>query len=70
MSRVGSPHSVTIERRIIPLVRVRSEAIAEARTTAEKLGAYWNSLGSASPAPEARARALAGLMEIESEGMR
>jgi len=66
MLKAGGAHVVKIERRVIPKVRVRSEAIATARTTAEKVEAYWQSLGAAAPATEARGRALAKLADLES----
>jgi len=61
-------HAVVVERRIIPTTRVRSEAITTARTTAEKLGAFWASLNSSGPSEMQRTRALERLGELETEG--
>jgi len=58
-------HSVQVDKRILPSERVRSEAIGLARTTAEKVGAYWDSLESGQPDPAQRTRALTCLEKLE-----
>lgn len=59
-------HCVVVERRITPRNRVRSEAIQSARTDAERLEAWWETLDNAPDAAE-RERLLARLAVLTSE---
>lgn len=58
-------HGVRVERRLVPTTRVRSEAIVTARTTAEKLAAYWGTLGVQAPTDAQRTACLARLDDLE-----
>ncbi|MCW5893321.1 MAG: hypothetical protein KIT14_22635 [bacterium] len=58
---------VQVDRSIVPTVRTRSEEIRTARTTADKVNAWWDSLGETGPAPEQRERALRWLPRIEAK---
>lgn len=58
-------HSVKIDARTIVTSRVRSLEIQAAKTTAEKVSAYWTAKG-AEIAPSVRERLLDKLSEIES----
>lgn len=59
---------VQCERRIVPREAVRSTAVVEARASAEKVTAYWDSLGEAGPDAETRRRCLDKLAELEAGG--
>ncbi len=66
--KAAGAHDVKLQRRMLPTTRVRSEAIATARTTAEKLEALWATLAPENrPSDEARARLLAKLAELERD---
>jgi exonuclease SbcD len=56
---------VKIDSRILPVTRVRSEAIAEASTTADRLRAWWATRGDQPPRAE---QVLAKLGQLESAG--
>lgn len=58
---------VKLQRRPTPTVRVRSEAILTAHTMAEKVSAYWQSLGQGAPDAATRARCLEKLAAVEQE---
>lgn len=59
-------HSVKVERRILPKVRIRSEAITKAVTLEDQLNAYFDSLQDPPP-EEQRSRVLSKLSELHSE---
>ena len=63
-------HAVKVEPKVIPTNRVRSEAIGHARTSAERIQAYWDSLGAGAPTAEDRARCIEKLTEIAVDGQR
>lgn len=65
--RFGGAHSVVVDPTVVPLQRVRSEAIQHARTNEERLAAWWESLGDAAPDAATRDRMLAKLADIEAE---
>jgi exonuclease SbcD len=60
----GGAHSVTLDPRMTPASRVRCEAIRTARTTAEKLNAYWTAQGHKPDRAEAITEKL-GQLEAE-----
>lgn len=64
--RADGAASVVVDPRIVPTVRVRSEAIRTAVTDEDKLRAYWQSLGDAAPSVEQQARCLARLVELRA----
>lgn len=68
--RAAGAEAWKIERRTVPTSRVRSEAIIAARTTAEKVQAYWQALGETAPGAEACDRMLGKLEALEHEAAR
>ena len=60
-------HTVVVEPKIVPKQRTRSEAIRTARTNAERLAAWWDSLGALAPRPVDRERLLDMLPLLEAE---
>jgi len=59
-------HRVVVERKLVPLQRVRSAAIQAARTNAERLAAWWETLGAQAPGDETRQRLLGRLALLEA----
>lgn len=60
---IGPCISLKVEKRVKPRERIRSAEIVKARTDAEKIEAYWQSLGPQAPSAEDRALALKRLGE-------
>lgn len=58
-------HHVKLDPRTVPRERLRSEAMASARTNEQKLRAYWESLGDAAPPAEQQERCLARLPQLD-----
>lgn len=56
---------VAAERTIEPVLRMRAPAVATARTTRDKLAAYWTTLGTA-PSDSEQAAALGCLADLET----
>lgn len=59
--------TVTPERKIIPRQRQRSEKIQRAATNAEKIAAWWGTLGETAPKESQQARILEKLAALEAE---
>jgi len=70
MMRERGAHAVQVDRNLIPTNRVRSAEIGSAQTTADRVNAYWNSLGENGPVSDQRARCLDLLPELEREAQR
>lgn len=64
--RALGPHRLIPERKVEPILRVRAPAVAAAETLFEKVGAYWDTLGT-KPGDDEQAVAYALIDELETQ---